>query len=92
MAWPSPPLAARLIRADANAATDAWIRGVGYHESVAGSLDASQLDAWVPEDVRAGLLSLLEHDPDKRMGLRAASAVLGGRLIMGALDHTACAL
>jgi predicted amidohydrolase YtcJ len=26
-----------------------WLRGVGYHESVAGSLDRWRLDAWVPE-------------------------------------------
>ncbi len=25
-----------------------WLRGIGYHESVAGLLDARQLDEWVP--------------------------------------------
>jgi predicted amidohydrolase YtcJ len=29
--------------------TRGWIRGVGYHESVAGELDRSVLDRWVPE-------------------------------------------
>ena len=29
-------------------AEESWIRGVGYHESVAGPLDRRVLDAWVP--------------------------------------------
>ena len=31
------------------AAGDGWIRGVGYHESVAGRLDRQRLDAWVAD-------------------------------------------
>lgn len=27
----------------------AWLRGFGYHESVAGDLDRSMLDSWVPD-------------------------------------------
>lgn len=26
-----------------------WLRGIGYHDSVAGPLDRSRLDAWVPD-------------------------------------------
>ena len=38
-----------LAAALASAATSEWIRGVGYHESVAGMLDRQALDAIVPE-------------------------------------------
>jgi predicted amidohydrolase YtcJ len=38
--------AAKPPRADA---TSNWLRGVGYHERVAGLLDRSRLDAWVPD-------------------------------------------
>ena len=46
--------AAGLVRAlrtavdDAPAPAGAWVRGVGYHESVAGDLDAATLDRLVP--------------------------------------------
>jgi predicted amidohydrolase YtcJ len=40
-------LAGALARACAEAPPDRWIRGVGYHESVAGDLDRRRLDAWV---------------------------------------------
>ena len=36
-----------LIKARSRAAPGSWIRGVGYHESVAGLLDRDQLDAIV---------------------------------------------
>jgi predicted amidohydrolase YtcJ len=39
-------LAECLRSADAKAG---WIRGVGYHESVAGELDRDAIDRWVPE-------------------------------------------
>ena len=41
---------ARALRtaADAQAGAPDWIRGVGYHESVAGDLDARRLDALLP--------------------------------------------
>lgn len=42
-------LAGALRRADAELALGAWLRGVGYHESVAGDLDRAALDALVPE-------------------------------------------
>lgn len=38
-----------LAAALAGAATGEWIRGVGYHESVAGMLDRQALDALVPD-------------------------------------------
>jgi predicted amidohydrolase YtcJ len=39
---------AQALRAAAQAGTANWIRGVGYHESVAGDLDARRLDALLP--------------------------------------------
>ncbi len=41
---------ARALRAadDGRGRADEWVRGVGYHESVAGDLDASRLDALLP--------------------------------------------
>ena len=41
---------ARALRAAARgrADSDDWVRGVGYHESVAGDLDAARLDALLP--------------------------------------------
>jgi predicted amidohydrolase YtcJ len=41
-------LAAALATADREARSGAWIRGVGYHESVAGDLDRYALDVLVP--------------------------------------------
>ncbi|MBN2622662.1 MAG: amidohydrolase family protein [Acidimicrobiales bacterium] len=41
-------LAAALRRADAALAPGAWIRAVGYHESVAGDIDRHDLDRLVP--------------------------------------------
>ncbi len=42
---------AQLASALRNAAREGsgWLRGVAYHESVAGALDRHRLDAWVPE-------------------------------------------
>jgi predicted amidohydrolase YtcJ len=42
-------LAAVLRRADGRAGPGDWIRAVGYHESVAGALDRTVLDALVPD-------------------------------------------
>ena len=39
---------AQLRAALRGAPGDGWVRGVGYHESVAGALDRARLDAWVP--------------------------------------------
>ncbi len=41
-------LAARLRAADADLPPGAWLRAVGYHESVAGSLDRHALDRLLP--------------------------------------------
>ena len=41
-------LADELAAADRTLASSAWLRGVGYHESVAGDLDRHTLDALVP--------------------------------------------
>jgi predicted amidohydrolase YtcJ len=41
-------LAARLRAADAELPPGAWLRAVGYHESVAGSLDRQALDRLLP--------------------------------------------
>ncbi len=41
-------LAARLRAADADLPPGAWLRAVGYHESVAGSLDRDALDRLLP--------------------------------------------
>jgi predicted amidohydrolase YtcJ len=41
-------LAASLAQADRDLGPGAWLRGVGYHESVAGDLDRDLLDAIVP--------------------------------------------
>lgn len=40
---------AQLVRALRSQPGVGWIRGVGYHESVAGELDRWVLDAWVPD-------------------------------------------
>jgi predicted amidohydrolase YtcJ len=41
-------LAAALVHADGTLEPGPWLRGVGYHESVAGDLDRDGLDAIVP--------------------------------------------
>ncbi len=51
-----------------------WIRGVGYHESVAGALDRRTLDRWVPErplriQHRSGALWMLNSAAVDRLGL-----------------------
>lgn len=44
-----PEFVAALTRADRQAPAGEWLRGVGYHESVAGPLDRHLLDAIVPD-------------------------------------------
>jgi predicted amidohydrolase YtcJ len=53
-----------------------WIRGIGYHESVAGPLDRWRLDAWQPErpvriQHRTGSLWILNSAAIRRLGLEA---------------------
>lgn len=46
----APALIAALQRAcAAGTLADGWLRGIGYHESVAGMLDAATLDRWLPD-------------------------------------------
>jgi predicted amidohydrolase YtcJ len=57
-----------------------WIRGVAYHESVAGELDRTRLDAWVADrplriQHRSGALWILNSAGVERLGLeRGADA------------------
>jgi predicted amidohydrolase YtcJ len=51
-----------------------WIRGVGYHESVAGELDRDQLDAWVSKrplriQHRTGAMWMLNSAGVEQLGL-----------------------
>lgn len=66
----------QLARALSNAApdSDGWIRAVGYHESVAGALDRTTLDALVPQTPvriqhRSGALWVLNSAALVRVGL-----------------------
>jgi predicted amidohydrolase YtcJ len=57
-------LVAALARADRDLPPGAWLRAVGYHESVAGDIDRSYLDAVVPNrparvQHRSGILWIL---------------------------------
>jgi predicted amidohydrolase YtcJ len=69
------PALAERIRAAAGGARG-WLRGVGYHESVAGPLDRDRLDAWaggVPLRIqhRSGALWLLNSAACRALGLDA---------------------
>jgi predicted amidohydrolase YtcJ len=61
-----------------------WIRGVGYHDSVAGSLDRAALDAWRPDvpvriQHRSGALWILNGAALEALDLtRSATADLPG--------------
>jgi predicted amidohydrolase YtcJ len=53
---------------------DGWIRGTGYHESVAGPLDRTRLDALAPDPAvriqhRSGALWILNSAGVERLGL-----------------------
>ena len=59
-----------------------WLRGVGYHESVAGPLDRAALDRFRPElpvrvQHRSGALWLVNSAGAERLGLDAAGSVPG---------------
>ncbi len=61
---------------------DEWIRGVGYHESVAGELDRTRLDAWLADrplriQHRSGALWLLNSAGVERLGLDAGADAHG---------------
>lgn len=62
---------------------DGWVRGVGYCESVAGNLDRTALDAWVPGrpvrvQHRSGSLWIVNSAALARLGLDGASGVPDG--------------
>jgi predicted amidohydrolase YtcJ len=65
------------LRAQAQAraaAPDAWIRGIGYHESVAGELERGRLDAMLADrpvriQHRSGMLWMLNAAAIDRLGL-----------------------
>ena len=65
-----------LVAALASAATGEWIRGIGYHESVAGMLDRHTLDALVPQrpvriQHRSGKMWFVNSTAAKLLGLDA---------------------
>jgi predicted amidohydrolase YtcJ len=67
-------LAARLRAADADLPPGAWLRAVGYHESVAGPLDRDVLDRLVPHrpvrvQHRTGALWMVNSPAAARLGL-----------------------
>jgi predicted amidohydrolase YtcJ len=67
-------LAVRLHAADAELPPDAWLRAVGYHESVAGSLDRQVLDRFLPHrpvrvQHRTGALWIVNSIAVARLGL-----------------------
>jgi predicted amidohydrolase YtcJ len=72
-------LAAALTAA---AGSDAWIRGIGYHESVAGELDRERLDALVPDrplriQHRSGALWIVNSAAARRLDLDGAADAPG---------------
>ena len=61
---------------------DSWLRGVGYHESVAGELDRRALDRWVPArplrvQHRSGALWMLNSAAIDALGLDAGVDAAG---------------
>jgi predicted amidohydrolase YtcJ len=93
-------LASALRGASRAAPPGAWLRGVGYHESVAGTLDCDALDALVADrpvrvQHRSGALWVLNRAAIRVTGLehaapsgrlRRADRVLGERVPPVALD------
>jgi predicted amidohydrolase YtcJ len=77
--WAGPPqvhdrVALANVLASAAAGEDGWIRAVGYHDSVAGPLDRTALDAMVPTvplrvQHRSGVLWMLNSAGLIRIGL-----------------------
>lgn len=62
--------------------TSGWLRGVGYHESVAGPLDRDILDRWVPDrpvriQHRSGALWMLNSAAIECLGLDAGADACG---------------
>ncbi len=66
-----------LARALAGGPSGTWLRGIGYHESVAGDLDRHRLDAWVPDrpvriQHRSGALWILNSAAVEQLDLEHA--------------------
>ena len=66
-----------LARALAGGPSGTWLRGIGYHESVAGDLDRHRLDAWVPDrpariQHRSGALWILNSAAIEQLDLEHA--------------------
>jgi predicted amidohydrolase YtcJ len=86
--WCGPPsvrdrgsLAAALRRAAAAVKPDGWLRGIGYHESVAGPLDRALLDAIVADrpvrvQHRSGQLWVFNTMGSRQTGLPDANGQL----------------
>ena len=67
-------LAQALARACRRTRPDGWVRGIGYHESVAGDLDRHKLDRWtgttpVRIQHRSGALWVLNSEAMKQLPL-----------------------
>jgi len=76
----SAALARQLARAQPDP-LNGWIRGVGYHDSVAGPLDRWKLDAWVPKrplriQHRSGALWILNSAGLAALGIHTADCEL----------------
>jgi predicted amidohydrolase YtcJ len=72
--WTAAGLQAALGAADASSPPDAWLRCVGYHESVAGPLDRWALDRMLPHrpvrvQHRTGALWVVNSEGAARLGL-----------------------
>ena len=70
-------LVAALRAASATLPPGAWLRAVGYHESVAGAVDRAVLDAWAPDrpvrmQHRSGMLWMLNSAAVERLGVEGA--------------------
>jgi predicted amidohydrolase YtcJ len=81
-------LASSLAQAADRAPAGEWVRGVGYHESVAGELDRLALDAMVPDrpvrvQHRSGQLWMLNSAGLRALGVEVARHRGDGRLYRG---------
>jgi len=84
-------LSRALSRAASRAALQGWVRGIGYHESVAGELDREALDRIVTDvpvrvQHRSGSLWVVNSAGAVRLGLDAGDTTPGKDRVIG----TAC--
>jgi len=71
------PALARALKRQAQTRPGAWIRGIGYHESVAGNIDAAWLDRQLPDTPvriqhRGGRLWVFNSAAMERLEIAAA--------------------